>query len=82
MPITYSYHVLAKAEERKLPLAWIERVVLAPDWQEQDSNHPGAIRVFRAIPEQDFRVLRVVYRPDGDDLHVITAFFDRRARRP
>jgi len=40
----------------------------------------GVTLSFRAIPEFGGRVLRVAHRSDGDDVLVITAFFDRGAR--
>jgi hypothetical protein len=38
-------------------------------------------RVWRRIPERGGRALRVVFRPAGADIVVVTAFFDRGARR-
>jgi hypothetical protein len=34
-----------------------------------------------AIAEYGARVLRVVHRPEGDDIVIITVHFDRGARR-
>jgi class 3 adenylate cyclase len=55
--------------------------VSAPDWIEPDPRHPDRIRSYKAIAEHDGRVLRVVHRPEGDDILIITVHFDRRARR-
>ena len=35
----------------------------------------------KAIAEYGARVLRVVHRPEGDDIVIITVHFDRGARR-
>jgi len=39
------------------------------------------MRAFKAIPEFDGRFLRVVFRPDGADIVVITVHPDRSAKR-
>jgi hypothetical protein len=77
----YTSHVLYKIEERRVLTGWIERTLTQPDWTEPDVNDPAALRAFKAIPERDMRVLRVVYVDEGPVRRVITAFFDRGARR-
>ncbi len=42
-----------------------------------DPRHPGVELSFKAIPERGGRILRVAHRPDGADVIVLTAFFDR-----
>ena len=44
-----------------------------------DPRDPTLTRSFKAIPNFGHRVLRVVHRPDGDDILVITAHLDRGA---
>ena len=73
-------HVARRVEERHLLLTWIEAAVFAPDWTTQDPD-PSLTRSFKSIAEAGGRVLRVVHRPDGADIRVVTAFFDRGARR-
>jgi hypothetical protein len=53
--------------------------VSAPDWIESDPRHPDRIRSYKAIAEHGGRVLRVVHRPEGDDILIITVHFDRGA---
>jgi hypothetical protein len=66
---------------RSIALAWIEEVVSSPDFAEADPRHPECTRSYKAIPAFGGRVLRVVHRPEGDDILVITMHFDRGARR-
>ena len=67
--------------ERGLALAWIEAAITDPDTVGQDPGSSDLTRVWKRIPEAGGRVVRVVYRPLGNDILVITAFFDRKARR-
>jgi hypothetical protein len=46
-----------------------------------DPRHPERQRSYKAIAEYGGRVLRVVHRPGGDDIVIITVHFDRGARR-
>ena len=78
--IRLTKHMERRIQERKLPLAWIEATIAAPDWTAADPD-PALIRSFRAIAEAGRRVLRVVHRTEGADIVVVTAHFDRSARR-
>jgi hypothetical protein len=71
----------AQESVRKIEPAWIEAATGAPDFVEADPRHPERARSYKAIAESGGRVLRVVHRPDGDDIVVITVHFDRGARR-
>jgi hypothetical protein len=73
-------HALEQMAERGIELAWAERVALRPDWTEPDPQS-GVTRHFGAIPEFGGRVLRVVVTDVGDERRVLTAHFDRNARR-
>jgi hypothetical protein len=75
-------HAVARLSERNIPRAWAEATVTAPDWTAPDPDDPLVTRAFRAIPEAHGRILRVAHRPDGADILVLTAFFDRGAKRP
>jgi hypothetical protein len=66
---------------RNTALAWIEAAVTSPDFVEADPRHPERKRPYKAITEHGGRVLRVVHRAKGDDIVIITAHFDRGARR-
>jgi hypothetical protein len=56
-------------------------VIAAPDRTEADPRNPSLTRSFKAVAAFGNRVLRVVHQPDGDDILVVTARFDRGARR-
>jgi hypothetical protein len=75
--IRLTKHAQKAISARDIAADWIE----APDWIEPDPRHPDRIRSYRAIAEHGGRVLRVVHRPEGDDILIITVDFDRRARR-
>ena len=79
--VVYTYHALQKFDERRIRLDWIERTLGDPDEVEPDPTQPGVMCAFKAIPERDFRVLRVVYVDEHEERRVITVFFDRRRRR-
>lgn len=80
--LAYSAHASDAIGERELDIAWIVRTVRDPDWVVADPERPGVERRYRAIPEQGGRVLRVAVMEKPDEIRIITAFFDRRARRP
>ncbi|WP_448189478.1 DUF4258 domain-containing protein [Azospirillum sp. sgz301742] len=76
----YTAHAQLTIEERALSRAWVERAVLDPDRTEPDPGDPAAVRSFKRIPEAGNRIIRVVHRPHGADILVITAFLDRGAK--
>jgi hypothetical protein len=80
MAIRHSTHATRQIAARQLQLEWIEETVLNPDWTMADPD-PTLTRSYKAIAERGGRVLRVAHRPDGADVLVVTAFFDRGARR-
>jgi Domain of unknown function (DUF4258) len=77
--IRLTEHAERELRRRAIVFEWIEAVVASPDRAEPDPRDPALTRLFKAIPDFGHRVLRVVYRPDGDDILVITAHFDRGA---
>lgn len=79
--IRLSAHAEEMAEERRITIAWIEATVTQPDWTAPNPRDLSLTRSYRAIPERAGRILRVVHRPDGPDILVVTALFDRGARR-
>ncbi len=69
---------------RDIAIDWIETAVSTPDWIEPDPRRPDRTRSYKAIKaieEYGARVLRVVHRPEGDDIVIITVHFDRGGRR-
>ena len=78
--IRLTQHAETELPRRRLRREWIEAAVAAPDWTTPDPD-PSLTRSYRVIVEFGGRVLRVVHRRDGDDVLVVTAHFDRGARR-
>jgi hypothetical protein len=79
--IRYSLHANEQIEDRRIERIWVEIAITVPDWTEADPNFPERTRCYKAIAEVAGRVLRVVHQRDDDDIMVITAHFDRSARR-
>ena len=77
----YSDHANEMLAERGLEREWVERTLLSPDVIESDPKHPDRVRAYKALPERDGRVLRVVYVGSGEAYRVITLFLDRSRRR-
>jgi len=81
MTITLSIHAQGNILKRALDIAWIEQTILAPDWTTVDPDDSTVIRAYSTIGSFGGRTLRVAYRRRKADILVITAFFDRGARR-
>ena len=80
-PILFTDHALDSIRDRKLDRAWAEATIRDPEWTAPDTHRPGVERRFRRIPEAEGRVLRVPVVETDDHIRVITAVFDRNARR-
>jgi hypothetical protein len=78
--IRFTRHAQEAIFKRSIAISWIEAAINAPDCAERDPRHPERTRSYEAIVEFGGRVLRVVHRPDGADIIVITVHFDRGAR--
>jgi hypothetical protein len=63
--------------KRGVTMAFIEATLAAPELVTPDKTDPSLIRSYKPIPEFSDRVLRVVHRPEGDDIFVVTAHWDR-----
>ncbi len=74
-------HAASAVDERKLAITWIEQAALSPNWIEPDTRWPRVERRVRAIPEHGNRILRVVCVETDEEIRIITAFFDRKAKR-
>jgi hypothetical protein len=61
--------------------AWVEATITRPQHTDRDPADATLTRAWRRIPQRGGRVLWVVFRPAGADIVVVTAFFDRGARR-
>ena len=79
MAVILSAHARRVATVRGIAVAWIETAVHAPGRVTPDPTDSALTRSFCRIPDYGGRVLRVVHRPYGPDILIVTAFFDRGA---
>ena len=79
--IVLTAHAQVRLRDRHIDPKWIEQTVLDPDWSEVDPADPAVDRRFRAIPQFGGRVLRVACVETNSSIRVISAMFDRNARR-
>ena len=80
-PIVLTAHAKKRLQDRRIDPSWIEATVRAPEWTEKDPLDSAIERRFRAIPEFGRRVLRVACVETNSSVRVISALFDRNARR-
>ncbi|MCV0395786.1 MAG: DUF4258 domain-containing protein [Rhizobiaceae bacterium] len=81
-PLVLTAHAQDAIEERDLDPRWAERTAREPEWTAPDPRQPGVERRFRSIPDHGGRVLRVACYETPEEIRILTAFFDRDARRP
>ena len=74
-------HAQQKVARFRLDMAWIAAAITGPQHTDRDPDDATLTRAWRRIPERGGRVWRVVFRLAGVDIVVVTAFFDRGARR-
>jgi uncharacterized protein DUF4258 len=79
--IRLTKHAQEAISVRGIAFAWIDEALSSPDFVEADPGHPERMRSYKAVAEFGSRVLRVVHRPEGDDIVIITVHFDRGGRR-
>jgi hypothetical protein len=77
MAVILSQHTM----RRNIPRAYIEAVLANPAYTTPDPADPTLTRSFGPILAFGNRTLRVVHRPEGADIFVVTAHWDRGARR-
>lgn len=82
MRFVYTQHAETVTAEREITKEWIERTISDPSWTSRDPLDTQLTRAFLAIAERDNRVLRVVYARSESEIRIISAFFDRGAKRP
>jgi hypothetical protein len=71
-------HLSIRLAERKVPLAWIERVAASPDWTEPDPRDPEVTWAFGRIREAGGKVLRVAYADRFDSRYILSGHFDAK----
>ncbi len=75
-----SAHAQTVINERSIDLAWLERVLAAPERIESTREHPELRHALGRIPEHGDRVLRVIYNPSVDPVRIVTVYFDRKMK--
>lgn len=66
--------------EREIDMAWLERVLIAPQRVEPDSYDPELVHHLGVISQCGNRVLRVVINTSVSPVRVVTVYFDRGMR--
>lgn len=79
--IRLTLHATISVARRNIDMRWIEAVIRQPAYSSPDPDDAAVTQSWRAIPQFGGRMLKVVHRPAGDDVIVITAYFDRDAKR-
>lgn len=81
MAIILSVHTAREMGSRRIAFEYIEAVLANPTRTMSDRKDASLTLSFAPVPAFGNRTLRVVHRPDGDDIFVVTAHWDRGARR-
>ena len=79
--IRLTRHAQQAIDKRQIPFDWIDRTIARPDFTDVDPHDPALTRSYKAIGEAGGRILRVVHRPEGNDIVIVTVHFDRDAKR-
>jgi len=77
--IRFTAHAEDMIDVRRIERRWVIATLSQPTFSVADPHDMTLTRSFRSIPEAGGRILRVVHRPSGDDIVVVTAHFDRGA---
>jgi len=80
MKYELTQHAKNVLAERRISIAWLERILDAPESTEPDKTDSQLVHHLARIPEHENRVLRVVLNPLASPVRVVTAFFDRRMK--
>jgi uncharacterized DUF497 family protein len=80
MDYELSQHARTVISERKIPLAWVERVIDDPQRVEPDLQDPELEHRLKAVPEYDGRVLRVIINTETTPVRIVSVYFDRSMR--
>jgi Domain of unknown function (DUF4258) len=81
-PVVLTIHAAQAVSERELRMEWVESAARACEWSCPDPQGNGIEQRFRTIPEYENRILRVACLESETEIRIITAFFDRKAKRP
>ena len=73
-------HALDVLQKRKIPEAWLQRVLDFPERVEADREDKELEHKLARIVEHGNRVLRVVYNKTTRPIMIVTIYFDRTLR--
>jgi uncharacterized DUF497 family protein len=79
--LVWTAHARIRLQERRFDPTWVEATARNPDWTEPEPHDDALQRRFRAILQAEGRILRVVCAETETTIRVISAMFDRNARR-
>ncbi len=77
MNLIFSEHAKLRLKGREISMEMVKRVVENPNLTDTDYYDEDIIHFFGKIDE---RVLRVICKPQGGYIFIITAFFDRNMK--
>ena len=80
MDFVFSKHALDMLTERDIREAWVQDAIDDPDWKFEGFD--GNMHFYKSVTGREGRFLHVVTNARVQPAKVVTAFFDRRARRP
>lgn len=69
-------HAKKRCIRRKIQLDWIQRALENPLRIEDDVDDPTLVHVLWAVPDQGFRLLRVIYNEQTNPISIVTAYFE------
>ncbi len=76
MDYVLTEHAQKRLRKRKIAIEWIAATLEHPARTENDPDDPELAHALRAIPEREFRVLRVIYNESVVPVRVVTAYFN------
>lgn len=79
MKFVLTGHARKRCLRRRIQTEWIAATLDYPARTENDDDDVTLAHALRAIPERNFRVLRVIYNETVDPVAVVTAYFDDEA---
>ena len=76
MEFKLSDHARERVQQRKIKPEWIAAAITHPDQTENDFEDGSLAHALKAIPEQGFRTLRVIYNEATEPVTIVTAYFE------
>jgi hypothetical protein len=77
--LEYTQHAVGRMAKRQIQAAWVERVVVRPDFVEGDEFDAELEHRLGKVPELANRVLRVIVTKSSP-VRVVTVHLDRRMK--